>query len=131
MSDTGALVPTLLHMLDAWERGSLANAAVRDWAEELATQIEWPPLVEVNGRQINDRTAPISAAAYVVDALEGMHVGLICVEDVPALRALLVSGDQPSPGAWVAWDEYWKSVDFAARGSALAADPFYSPGLRR
>lgn len=115
-------------MLDEWESGRLTNAAVRDWAEELATQFEWPPMVEVSGRQINDRTAPTSAAAYVVDALEGMHVGLVCLEDVPALRALLVSGEQPGPEAWVAWDEYWSSIDFSARGSALAADPFYVTG---
>lgn len=115
-------------MLDAWESGSLTNAALRDWAEGLATQIEWPPIVEVSGRQVTDRTAPTSTAAYVVDALEGMHVGLVYLEDVPALRSLLMSGEQARPGAWVAWDEYWSSIDFSARGRALAADPFYVTG---
>lgn len=115
----------LLALLDGWEGGRLTAADVRDAAEDLGVRLDWPPPRESGGQLTNDRSAPGSAIRHVVDALDSMHLSLVCLEDVDVLRALLRRGDDVGADDWKAWDAYWAHIDFVARGRALSGDPFY------
>lgn len=112
-------------LLDAWETGALQAAEVRDHAERLAHDLDWPVTSDADGLPANDRTAPGSSERHVLEALETLHLSLITREDIPIMRALLATGDDTTDFDWARWDRHWREIDNELRRRDLATDATY------
>jgi hypothetical protein len=109
----------LRSLLLNWADGSLNEQQVHNAAEQLWEGGNWPEY---------DRTDDRSVAIEVLLHLDVLNHQLITSQDVPAMLEFLDSPSDQTREAWAGWEEYWKSIDWTARETELASNPYYSTG---
>jgi len=98
----------ILTVLDRWQKGELNRDDVFCYAEDLyyLDGVGWPQY---------SRSEPRAILMAVLQSLSMIYVQPTLVDDVPALKNLLILGQKDTISAWEFIDEYWKSVDWDER----------------
>jgi hypothetical protein len=112
-------------------RGVLTDTDVYLGAAELDDRfIERHPaqVQDQSGAWVDDLNHPLTPDFHVLNVLAHLHMTAVVREDVPHLRALLLTSDAADGIA--RWDDYQSQIDWAARYAALADDPFHGPQAR-
>jgi hypothetical protein len=95
----------LAAQLERWRAGALDAASLKRWVESVP-----------DGED--------EVAREALAELDLLEVHLLTTDDVPALRALLQSGDLAT------WNSYRRGIDLDARSKRLKRDPLYRPFCR-
>ena len=91
--------------LERWRAGGIDAASLKRWVESVPRGED-------------------EVAREALAELDLLEVHLLTVDDVPALHALLASGDLS------AWRRYRAAIDLDARSKRLRRDPLYRPFCR-
>lgn len=104
-------------ILDAWERGDIGPWEVVEAADVIEQSLP-------EGRWEEDSFA---VGAELISTLSAVPAGGILVDDIPAMRQLLLS--RGAPEDWAEYQTYWHVNDLQSRRLRLENDPIYSPFL--
>lgn len=117
MIEIQALRTALSEILDQWESTALSAAEVHAAAESLTARWAW---------QVCSRDEPGSIVNEVLAQLDVLNQQLIIADDIPEIRAFLLTPAGAETAAWRRWECYWNQIDYGARAEQLREEPAYA-----
>ena len=95
----------ILKLLEQWRTGAASEREVHEQAEVWLQQLEETPDFPEH--------APESILMEVLIQLDALNYQLITPEDIPAVRAFLLTPQGSEEQAWSLWRTYWNSLNLA------------------
>lgn len=100
---------SIKQVLERWRCGDTTARDVQDEAEDLWESAEWPEYAETDDESI---------VAEVIMQLDGLDVGWITTDDIPAFMDFLNTAPGNSLDGWRRWRHYWDGIEFESRRPA-------------
>ncbi len=109
----------LIHLLEAWRKGSINVRNIHEEAEFMLEQIDYPQYPRSDARSI---------ATEVLRELDNLPGQWICEEDIPSMITFLETRLGEEETGWHHWEAYWSFIDYKSRKEKLKNRDYYLTG---